>query len=288
MNVFFKNKKNNILNNKIKNSESYFAWINKFPTLTKKEEFYFSKKFIEENNLNAAKKLITSNLKFVVKIAKKYKSYGLQEYDLIQEGNIGLMKAVKKFNYNLNVRLITFAQYWIQHYITEFIIKNWRIVKIATTSSQKKLFFNLKKFNSNKFLSKEDIDTIKNKLHVNEKDIINMEKKLYHCDKNMESNNELNSFKEKKYSLQYLAEKKNEPYKILELEEKNKIINKIFSLLSYLDHRSKFILQNRWFQEKKKKLKYFAEKYNISQERVRQIEKIAFKKIKFLLNKYND
>ncbi|MFI4846985.1 MAG: RNA polymerase sigma factor RpoH [Candidatus Makana argininalis] len=270
-----------------KNLKSYFKIASLYPILTEQEEKYFSKKFFYNNDLESAKNLILSHIRFVIKIARSYLGYGINQYDLIQEGNIGLMKAVRRFNPNLGVRLVSFAIHWIKAEIHEYVIRNWRIVKVATTKSQKKLFFNLRKNKKNlKWFNKNEIKMISKKLDVKIKDVIEMESRMSAKDITFDpifidvenKNKEINSL----YPIVYICDKKSNFANSLIKDKYYQItFNKINIALSILDKRSKDIIKSRWLNDNNKiTLQKLANKYGISAERIRQLEKSAMKKMK--------
>ncbi|MGK2896906.1 MAG: RNA polymerase sigma factor RpoH [Candidatus Makana argininalis] len=270
-----------------KNLKSYFKIAKLYPILTEKQEKYFTKKLYYNGDLESAKNLILSHIRFVIKIAKSYLGYGINQYDLIQEGNIGLMKAVRRFNPNIGVRLVSFAIHWIKAEIHEYVIRNWRIVKVATTKSQKKLFFNLRKNKKNlKWFNTNEIKIISEKLDVKIKDVIEMESRMSAQDItfdpiyiNLENNNkEIHSL----YPIIYLYDKKSNFANSLIKDKCYKITyNKINIALNILDNRSKDIIKSRWLNNNNKiTLQKLANKYGISAERIRQLEKSAMKKMK--------
>ncbi|BGI51267.1 MAG: RNA polymerase sigma factor RpoH [Buchnera aphidicola (Ceratovacuna japonica)] len=263
---------------------SYIKVVFSFPVISKEKEKYLSNLLYYKKDLNSAKTLILSNLRFVVHISKNYLGYGLLQSDLIQEGNIGLMKAVKKFNPEIGVRLISFAIYWIKSEIHEYVLKNWRIVKIATTKSQRKLFFNLRK-NKKKFkwFNSDEIEIIAQELGVSYNDVKEMETRMSAKDlafnySTLEDNKKTKS----KFLMSYFKDNNSNFANIFEKDElyKHNII-KLNNALSSLDNRSKYIIVSRWlYNNKKKTLQNLADYYGISAERVRQIEKVAMKKMK--------
>ncbi|MFI4853118.1 MAG: RNA polymerase sigma factor RpoH [Candidatus Makana argininalis] len=270
-----------------KNLKSYLKIASFYPILTEKEEKYFTKKFYYNGDLESAKNLILSHIRFVIKIARNYLGYGISQYDLIQEGNIGLMKAVRRFNPNVGVRLISFAIHWIKAEIHEYVINNWRIVKVATTKSQKKLFFNLRKNKKNlEWFNKNEIKIISKKLDVKIKDVIEMESRMSAKDItfdpiyiNVENNyKEINSLN----PIIYHYDKKSNFVNSLIKHKCYKItFNKINIALSILDKRSQDIIKSRWLNDNNKTtLQKLAHKYGISAERIRQLEKRAMKKMK--------
>ena len=268
-----------------KNFEEY---IKKIPILSREEEYYLAKKFKEENNLESARILIESNIKNVIKIAKNYSSLGIMISDLIQEGTIGLMKAVKRFNPDKGVRLISFAIYLIKSEIHEYIIKNFRIVKIATTKTQKKLFFNLKKIKRIGWLTKNEIKSISNTLKIKDKEIKKMDERLNKQDipfNIISYNNENTDELDIKIPENYLKSIEQDPHLIIEnINWKKHIKEKLKISFNKLDNRSKSIIKKRWLNKKKTTLKELANIYKISPERVRQLENNAIKKLKENMN----
>ena len=249
------------------------------PILTPKEEYDLAIELYENGSLSAAKKLVMSHMRFVAFIAHGYKGYGLEQADLIQEGTIGLMKAVKRFNPHKKVRLSSFAVYWIRAEIHEYIFKNWKIVKIATTKAQRKLFFKLKQAKSNIFqsLTNEQAKVIADDLGVKEKDVIEMESRLQLNDVAFEVNDDEDAFTPE----HYVADPGKNPEQLV-LTDKNQEDQhkKLYQALSSLDQRSIEILQSRYLKEEKETLHTLADKYGVSAERVRQLENKAIKKLK--------
>ena len=249
------------------------------PILTPEEEYDLAIELYENGSLSAAKKLVMSHMRFVAFIAHGYKGYGLEQADLIQEGTIGLMKAVKRFNPHKKVRLSSFAVYWIRAEIHEYIFKNWKIVKIATTKAQRKLFFKLKQAKSNIFqsLTSEQAKVIANDLGVKEKDVIEMESRLQLNDVAFEVNDDDETYTPE----HYLADPgKNPEQLVLSDKSQEDQHKKLYQALSSLDQRSIEILQSRYLKEKKETLHTLADKYGVSAERVRQLENKAMKKLK--------
>jgi len=249
------------------------------PILTPEEEYDLAIELYENGSLSAAKKLVMSHMRFVAFIAHGYKGYGLEQADLIQEGTIGLMKAVKRFNPHKKVRLSSFAVYWIRAEIHEYIFKNWKIVKVATTKAQRKLFFKLKQAKSNIFqsLTNEQAKVIANDLGVKEKDVIEMESRLQLNDVAFEVNDDDDAFTPE----HYVADPGKNPEQLV-LSDKNQEDQhkRLYQALSSLDQRSIEILQSRYLKEKKETLHTLADKYGVSAERVRQLENKAIKKLK--------
>jgi len=256
--------------------DTYINHVMSIPVLSTEEEVALAKNLNNENDLGAAKKLIMHNLRYVVYIAKSYSGYGLNLSDLIQEGNIGLMKAVKKYDPEKNLKLITFAIYSIKSEIHEFVIKNWKIVKIATTKAQRKLFFNLRsKKSSLSNLSSNEASLIARDLGVGVQDVIEMEKRISNTDLAIEDKDEENFTP----SL-YLKSNEPQPDEILEINEKKVLANKLHDVIKNLDERSKDIIQSRWLSNNKLTLEDLSSKYGISRERVRQIENESLMKLK--------
>jgi RNA polymerase sigma-32 factor len=249
------------------------------PILTPEEEYDLAIELFENGSLSAAKKLVMSHMRFVAFIAHGYKGYGLEQADLIQEGTIGLMKAVKRYNPHKKVRLSSFAVYWIRAEIHEYIFKNWKIVKVATTKAQRKLFFKLKQAKSNIFqsLTSEQAKVIANDLGVKEKDVIEMESRLQLNDVAFEVNDDDDAFTPE----HYIADPgKNPEQLVLSDKSQEDQHKKLYQALSSLDQRSIEILQSRYLKEKKETLHTLADKYGVSAERVRQLENKAIKKLK--------
>lgn len=249
------------------------------PILTPEEEYDLAIELYENGSLSAAKKLVMSHMRFVAFIAHGYKGYGLEQADLIQEGTIGLMKAVKRFNPHKKVRLSSFAVYWIRAEIHEYIFKNWKIVKIATTKAQRKLFFKLKQAKSNIFqsLTNEQAKVIAEDLGVKEKDVIEMESRLQLNDVAFEVNDDEDAFTPE----HYVADPgKNPEQLVLTDKSQEDQHKKLYQALSSLDQRSIEILQSRYLKEEKETLHTLADKYGVSAERVRQLENKAIKKLK--------
>ena len=249
------------------------------PILTPEEEYDLAVELYENGSLSAAKKLVMSHMRFVAFIAHGYKGYGLEQADLIQEGTIGLMKAVKRFNPHKKVRLSSFAVYWIRAEIHEYIFKNWKIVKVATTKAQRKLFFKLKKAKSNIFqsLTNEQAKVIADDLGVKEKDVIEMESRLQLNDVAFEVNDDEDAYTPE----HYVADPGKNPEQLVLSDKSQEDQHKrLYQALSSLDQRSIEILQSRYLKEEKETLHTLADKYGVSAERVRQLENKAIKKLK--------
>ena len=257
--------------------ETYISHVMAIPVLSTDEEVELGRKLQNSNDLESAKKLILHNLRYVVYIAKSYSGYGLNLNDLIQEGNVGLMKAVKKYNPDKNLKLITFAIYWIKSEIHEFVIKNWKIVKVATTKTQRKLFFNLRsKKDSLASLTSEEAKSIANDLNVPIKDVLEMEKRMHNHDVTIDEKED----DDKVTPSIYLESKEPQPDQLLENNEKNLLSEKLYMVLEDLDERSRDIIKSRWLATTKLTLEDLSKKYEISRERVRQIETETIAKLK--------
>ncbi len=263
----------------------YQDTIRKIPSLTAEEEFELASRLKKDNDLEAAKKLILSHLKLVMKIARSYSGYNLPHADLVQEGNIGLMKAVKRFDPDRGVRLVSFAIYWIKAEIQEYVIKNWRLVKTATTKAQRKLFFNLRSLRKTlKPLKPEDIKSIAEELKVKEEEVKEMEYRLNGKEITIDysdDESEEDHFK----PISYLQDDSLNPSDQLEQDEsKENNFSQLRHALKELDERSRAIVEARWLSSNKSTtLHQLAEKFDVSAERIRQIEQSALTKLKALM-----
>ncbi|MFW0094917.1 MAG: RNA polymerase sigma factor RpoH [Coxiella endosymbiont of Haemaphysalis qinghaiensis] len=263
---------------------SYISWVNHIPILNAEEEHKLATEFRQNNDLEAARKLVLSHLRFVVRIARGYSGYGLPQADLIQEGSIGLMKAVKRFNPKVGVRLVSFAVHWIRAEIHEFILKNWRIVKIATTKAQRKLFFNLRKHAKKRvWFSDQEVTSLAEELNVHAKDVRQMEERLNSHDEAFDGIDDENDSRNVGWSApaHYLEDKRYNPAIQLERTDWSEDQEqRLHEVLQILDERSRDILHQRWLNEEKLTLNELAKKYAVSAERIRQIEKNAMQKIR--------
>ncbi len=277
----------NLPSGPISSIEQYVHFVNSIPMLTEAEEQALAKRLREEGDLDAAQALILAHLRFVVSVARSFLGYGLSFSDLIQEGNIGLMKAVKRFDPNMGVRLVSFAVHWIKAEMHDFIIKNWRIVKVATTKPQRKLFFNLRSSHKRLgWMSKEEISHIARELNVKEADVIEMEKRMNAMDMHFDAPIEEDTADESPIApALYLAapETQNPDYALLTHQNPLHQADHLLEALEHLDPRSREIIEARWLNEPKATLHELAAQYQISAERVRQIETAAFKKLKSFL-----
>ena len=262
--------------------ESYIHAIHAIPVLEADEEKELASRLRLYDDLDAARRLVLHNLRFVVKVARGYNGYGLALNDLIQEGNIGLMKAVKRFDPEINVRLISFAVHWIRAEIHEFILRNWKIVKIATTKAQRKLFFNLRSSkNRLGWLTHQEAQSVAHDLGVTTADVLEMEKRMSAQDVAFDLSLDQDDSEHNYAPQQYLASSTYDPSEVLENEEWEDFTRERFALaLSELDERSRDILASRWLTEEKATLQELAERYSVSAERIRQLENVAVKKLK--------
>ena len=265
--------------------DKYLSQVYQIPVLTREEELELTTEFFETEDVKLAHKLVIAHLRFVVHIAKSYAGYGLPLADIIQEGNVGLLKAVTKFDPNKGVRLVSFAVHWIKAEIHEFILKNWRIVKIATTKAQRKLFFNLRSKKKNTgWLTDEEAKRIAKELDVSVKEVMHMENRLNSADSSFDvpTDEEDN---EKAFSpSQYLEDNSLNPEDITEQKNYEEVNHTaLLKNISALDKRSQDIIRARWLDDNKITLNELADKYSVSAERIRQIEATAFKKLKTAL-----
>jgi RNA polymerase sigma-32 factor len=267
----------------INSVDAYIARVNRLPVLSKEEEQTLAKRFRHQQDLTAARQLVLSNLRFVVKIAKAYTGYGLALADLIQEGNIGLMKAVKRFDPQQDVRLVSFAVHWIKAEIQEFVLRNWRIVKVATTKAQRKLFFNLRKTKARlNWFNREEINQVAKDLGVKTEAVKEMETRLSGQDISLDisANEETNvmipivSLEDNRYNPAQLMENSNSAEQGAE---------QLYDALEKLDERSRDIITQRWLNEPKATLQELAARYTVSAERVRQLEQSAMKKLRYAM-----
>ena len=265
--------------------DKYLSQVYQIPVLTREEELVLTTEFFETEDVKLAHKLVVAHLRFVVHIAKSYAGYGLPLADIIQEGNVGLLKAVTKFDPNKGVRLVSFAVHWIKAEIHEFILKNWRIVKIATTKAQRKLFFNLRSKKKNTgWLTDEEAKRIAKELDVSVKEVMHMENRLNSADSPFDAPTD-DEDNEKAFSpSQYLEDNSFNPEDIAEQKNYEDVNHTaLLKNISALDKRSQDIIRARWLDDNKITLNELADKYSVSAERIRQIEATAFKKLKTAL-----
>ena len=265
--------------------DAYIERVSRIPVLTREEEAALATRFRDEEDLEAARQLVLSHLRFVVHIARGYTGYGLPVGDLIQEGNVGLMKAVKRFDPTVGVRLVSFAVHWIRAEIHEYVLRNWRLVKIATTKSQRKLFFNLRRFKKNLgWLTESETRAIAEDLGVTAAEVTDMEQRLSSRDLSFDpapdSDEEENSYSPSTY----LPHPEADPSVAVEREQWDEdTADRLSQALETLDDRSRKILQSRWMTDEKATLHELADQYGVSAERIRQIEANAIKKLRGLI-----
>ncbi|BFT31667.1 RNA polymerase sigma factor RpoH [Alteromonas sp. D210916BOD_24] len=260
--------------------EGYIQAVSSIDMLSAEEERELAVRLREDEDLQAARKLVMSHLRFVVHIAKSYSGYGLPQADLIQEGNIGLMKAVKRFDPTVGVRLVSFAVHWIKAEIHEFVLKNWRIVKVATTKAQRKLFFNLRKAKKRLgWFTHDEVQTVANELGVSTKEVLQMEARMSSQDQAFDltaDEDETGNFA----PVQYLEDKSSDvEADVINNDWDTAASKRLYSAIKTLDERSQDIIETRWLADNKITLQDLADKYQVSAERVRQIEKNAMKKL---------
>ncbi len=262
--------------------EAYITAAAQVPMLSIDEERDLATRLREEGDLNAARQMVMSHLRFVIHVAKGYSGYGLAQADLIQEGNIGLMKAVKRFDPGHNVRLVSFAVHWIRAEIHEYILRNWRVVKLATTKAQRKLFFNLRKNKKRLgWFTQKEVETVAKALDVPEATVRQMEERMSGQDTAFDGYDTDDDSDFKPAPSGYIQDMSMEPASQLEAknwEEHNNTL--LFGALGDLDERSQDIVKSRWLSEKKETLHNLADRYGVSAERIRQLEVNAMKKMK--------
>ena len=262
--------------------DAYIQAVGSVPVLSRDEEQLLSRQFRDEGDLEAARSLVMAHLRFVVHIAKGYRGYGLPMSDLVQEGNVGLMKAVKRFDPDVGVRLVSFAVHWIRAEIHEYVLRNWRVVKVATTKAQRKLFFNLRKAKKSlSWLSHEETQAVAKDLGVSPAEVTEMEQRLHARDAGFDplpdAGNDDNDF----VPAAYLPSPDSDPAVILESEDwEEDATARMTRAMEKLDERSRAILESRWLTENKRTLHELADEYGVSAERIRQIESNAIKKLR--------
>ncbi|CAN7190917.1 RNA polymerase sigma factor RpoH [Pseudomonas umsongensis] len=264
------------------NLEAYVHTVNSIPLLTPEQERELAESLYYEQDLEAARQMVLAHLRFVVHIARSYSGYGLAQADLIQEGNVGLMKAVKRFNPEMGVRLVSFAVHWIKAEIHEFILRNWRIVKVATTKAQRKLFFNLRSQKKRlAWLNNEEVHRVAESLGVEPREVREMESRLTGHDLAFDPAAEADDDSAFQSPANYLEDHRYDPARQLEDADWSDNSNhNLHEALEVLDDRSRDILYQRWLAEEKSTLHDLAQKYNVSAERIRQLEKSAMNKLK--------
>jgi len=264
--------------------DAYLERVSRIPVLSREQEQELALRFRRDDDLNAARELVLSHLRFVVHIARGYSGYGLPMNDLVQEGNIGLMKAVKRFDPSVGVRLVSFAVHWIRAEIHEYVLRNWRLVKIATTKAQRKLFFNLRRLKKNlTWLSAEETAAVARDLGVSVAEVTEMEKRLAARDLSFDPAPDADD--EEAYSpAAYLPAPDADPAaQVEDAESADDSTDRLHGALGGLDARSRDIVQRRWMSEDKATLHQLADKYGVSAERIRQIESSALGKLRGLM-----
>lgn len=261
--------------------ETYIHHANQLPMLTADEEREYARRYQSEGDLEAAKQMVMAHLRYVIRVARGYLGYGLPLGDLIQEGNLGLMKAVKRFDPKLGVRLVSFAVHWIKSEIHEFVLRNWRIVKVATTKAQRKLFFNLRSMKKRLgWFTDEEIDSVANDLNVSREEVLRMEQRLNAMDAPYDGP-DMDDDDAYLAPSRTLGDNALDPALLLESQsEKSNGKEQLLSAMVELDDRSRDILQRRWLDDKKATLHELAAEYSVSAERIRQLEKNAMKKLR--------
>jgi len=262
--------------------EAYVERVSSVPMLDRDEELALARRFHDEGDLDAARDLVLSHLRFVVHIARGYMGYGLPVADLIQEGNIGLMKAVKRFDPGMGVRLVSFAVHWIRAEIHEFVIRNWRLVRVATTKAQRKLFFNLRRMKKNlAWLSDEETRAVAGELGVAPREVREMEQRLSARDLSFDPAPDTGDEDSVVSPSLYLPAPESDPATIAEQDQwDDAVSDTLTAALDGLDERSRAVVKARWLAEEKKTLQDLADVYGVSAERIRQIESAAMRKLR--------
>ena len=262
--------------------ESYISSAFKIPMLTAKQERDFALQLRDHDDLDAARSLVLPHLRFVVRIARGYSGYGLQQQDLIQEGTVGLMKAVRRFDPDKGVRLVSYAVHWIRAEIHEFILRNWRIVKVATTKAQRKLFFNLRSKKKHLgWFSQQEINEVAEDLGVKPETVLEMESRLYGSDLSWDLPPGVDDEERSVSPSSWLPDERSEPAKLVEQQDATSSQQQqLLAAMEQLDERSRAILQARWLSDSKTTLQELAKEYGVSAERIRQVEKSAMNKIR--------
>ena len=265
--------------------EAYQQAISSIPMLSAEEERELAERYQREQDLEAARRLVLSHLRFVVRVARGYSGYGLAQADLIQEGNVGLMKAVKRFDPSVGVRLVSFAVHWIRAEIHEFILRNWRIVKVATTKAQRKLFFNLRSAKKRLgWLNQEEVNAVANDLGVSTDTVLEMEQRLNARDSAFDTFSDHDAESERPAPAAYLEDMRFDPATRVESSEwEEHSTDRLYDALAELDERSQDIVAKRWLYVEKATLQDLADRYSVSAERIRQLEKNAMRKLKLAL-----
>jgi RNA polymerase sigma-32 factor len=262
--------------------EAYIERVSAIPMLSREDEIALARRFHEDNDLEAARTLVLSHLRFVVHIARGYLGYGLPVGDLVQEGNVGLMKAVKRFDPDMGVRLVSFAVHWIRAEIHEFVIRNWRLVRVATTKAQRKLFFNLRRMKKNlAWLSEEETLAVAGELGVEPREVREMERRLSARDLSFDPLPDAGDEESIVTPSLYLPSPEADPATIVEQDQwDGAVADSLSAALEGLDERSRTVIRSRWLAEDKKTLQELADDYGVSAERIRQIESAALGKLR--------
>ncbi len=265
--------------------DAYIERVSRIPVLSREEELDLARRLRNDEDLDAARQLVLSHLRFVVHIARGYSGYGLPVGDLIQEGNVGLMKAVKRFDPDVGVRLVSFAVHWIRAEIHEYVLRNWRLVKIATTKAQRKLFFNLRKFKKNLgWLTESETRAIASDLGVTTAEVTDMEQRLSSRDLSFDPAPDADEEDGAYSPSAYLQHPEADPSVAVEREQWDEdTADRLTQAMETLDERSQNILRSRWMQDDKATLHDLADQYGVSAERIRQIEANAIKKLRGLV-----
>jgi RNA polymerase sigma-32 factor len=262
--------------------DAYIAQVSAIPMLSREDELALARRYRDHDDLDAARDLVMSHLRFVVHIARGYLGYGLPVGDLIQEGNVGLMKAVKRFDPDMGVRLVSFAVHWIRAEIHEFVIRNWRLVRVATTKAQRKLFFNLRRMKKNlAWLSDDETRTVAGELGVEPREVREMEQRLSSRDLSFDPAPDTDDDESVVSPSLYLRSAELDPATAIEKEQwDGAVAESLSAAIGALDERSRAVVRARWLAEEKRTLQDLADDYGVSAERIRQIESVALKKLR--------
>lgn len=265
--------------------EAYQQAVSSIPMLSAEEERELAERYQRDKDLEAARRLVLSHLRFVVRVARGYSGYGLAQADLIQEGNVGLMKAVKRFDPSVGVRLVSFAVHWIRAEIHEFVLRNWRIVKVATTKAQRKLFFNLRSAKKHLgWLNQDEVNAVANDLGVSTDTVLEMEQRLNARDSAFDTFSDHDGESERPAPATYLEDMRFDPATRVESSEwEEHSADRLHDALAKLDERSQDIVAKRWLNDEKTTLQDLADRYQVSAERIRQLEKNAIRKLRLAL-----
>ncbi len=275
-----------VLSGPVGSLEAYVERVSGIPMLGRDEEFALARRFRDHQDLDAARDLVLSHLRFVVHIARGYTGYGLPVADLIQEGNVGLMKAVKRFDPGMGVRLVSFAVHWIRAEIHEYVIRNWRLVRIATTKAQRKLFFNLRRMKKNlAWLSDEETEAVAGELGVEPREVREMEQRLSARDLSFDPAPDTDEEEAVVSPSLYLPSPESDPAALIERDQwDGEVAGSLATALESLDERSRTVIRARWLAEDKKTLQDLADDYGVSAERIRQIESAAMRKLRLAMS----